>query len=210
MPRRCWRCFAVSRDSGFGDPASLEVGMDFSNTSRRDLLRMAHAGGCRRDPGGGRSAASEAWRDLKFEPRDTVRIGFIGTGGRGNSLIENFSAMPEVQITALCDMVQEKCSRRRPSWTAPGSCPTPPLSIPRRPRLRKAGGARRYRPGGGRHALGLARPHGGGGHEAGQARGHRSARRAHDAGMLGHGEHVRGDRSATASSSKTAATATTK
>jgi len=48
---------------------------------------------------------------MEFEKKDTVRVGLIGVGGRGNSLIDNFSAMPEVQITALCDTVKDKVLR---------------------------------------------------------------------------------------------------
>jgi len=48
---------------------------------------------------------------MPFEKKEKVRLGLIGVGGRGNSLIDNFSAMPEVQIAALCDTVKEKVER---------------------------------------------------------------------------------------------------
>lgn len=48
---------------------------------------------------------------VAFEPRDKVRLGFIGIGGRGNSLIDNFSAIPQVEIMALCDVVKEKVAK---------------------------------------------------------------------------------------------------
>ena len=48
---------------------------------------------------------------MAFERRDKVRLGLIGVGGRGNSQLDNFSAMPEVQVTALCDTVKEKVER---------------------------------------------------------------------------------------------------
>jgi hypothetical protein len=48
---------------------------------------------------------------VAFEPREKVRLGFIGIGGRGNSLIDNFSAIPQVEITALCDVVKEKVAK---------------------------------------------------------------------------------------------------
>jgi predicted dehydrogenase len=85
------------------------------NASRRDLLRfasLAAAGMARaaaappqRRPGAGSVAG------MKFAARDTVRLGVIGIGGRGNSLIDNFSAIPQVQVKALCDVVADKVTR---------------------------------------------------------------------------------------------------
>jgi hypothetical protein len=46
--------------------------------------------------------------DMKFEPKDVIRVGIIGTGGRGNSHIDNFGAIPQVRITALCDTIRAK------------------------------------------------------------------------------------------------------
>ena len=48
---------------------------------------------------------------LPSNPGIKVRLGFIGIGGRGNSLIDNFSAIPQVEITALCDVVKEKVAK---------------------------------------------------------------------------------------------------
>ena len=45
---------------------------------------------------------------MPFKPQETIRLGVIGTGGRGNSLVDNFSAVPGVRITALCDTVKDK------------------------------------------------------------------------------------------------------
>ena len=45
---------------------------------------------------------------MEFEKKDKVRLGVIGVGGRGNVLIDNFTAMREVQVTALCDTVKDK------------------------------------------------------------------------------------------------------
>jgi predicted dehydrogenase len=82
--------------------------------SRRDLFRFASLAAAglglaqaqpQRRPGTG------SVFDMKFEARDTVRMGFIGVGGRGNSLIDNFSAIPQVQVKALCDVVPEKVTR---------------------------------------------------------------------------------------------------
>ena len=78
------------------------------NSSRRDLLKLAGlaslgASLSRSQTSGGKSVA-----DMPFKPQETIRIGVIGTGGRGNSLVDNFSAVPGVRITALCDTVKDK------------------------------------------------------------------------------------------------------
>ena len=69
------------------------------NTSRRDLLKMAGLVAI----GAGAARAQSSVADMKFTPTPDVRIGVIGVGGRGNALITNFSAVPGVQIRALCD-----------------------------------------------------------------------------------------------------------
>ena len=78
------------------------------NSSRRDLLKLVGLGSlgatlARSQSGGGKSVA-----DMPFKPNETIRIGVIGTGGRGNSLVDNFSMVPGVRITALCDTVKDK------------------------------------------------------------------------------------------------------
>ena len=81
-------------------------------TSRRDLLKLASlatlSAGIARP-----QDASKTMADVAFKPRATVRIGVIGTGGRGGSLIDNFAAVEGVQITALCDTVKEKVLKQK-------------------------------------------------------------------------------------------------
>jgi hypothetical protein len=77
-------------------------------TSRRDLLRAASLASLGAAAAGSARAASAGVAAMKFEARDTIRLGVIGVGGRGNSLIDNFSPIPEVRVTALCDVVEQK------------------------------------------------------------------------------------------------------
>ena len=77
------------------------------NFSRRDLLKVAGLASLGAGLARSQSAAKSV-ADLKFAPREKVRIGVIGTGGRGNSLVDNFSEVPGAQITALCDTVKDK------------------------------------------------------------------------------------------------------
>ncbi|HTS29275.1 MAG TPA: Gfo/Idh/MocA family oxidoreductase [Bryobacteraceae bacterium] len=94
---------------------------DRKNSSRRDLLRLASVAslGIGLSQSEGRSAPQQeesqaGGRTISgkpFEKKDNVRLGLIGVGGRGNSLLDNFSAMPEVQVAALCDVVEDKVRR---------------------------------------------------------------------------------------------------
>lgn len=52
--------------------------------------------------------SNESVVGMKFEPRDVVRLGIIGVGGRGTGMLANFLAIPHVQVNALCDVVKEK------------------------------------------------------------------------------------------------------
>jgi hypothetical protein len=80
------------------------------DSSRRDLLKLASLGalaaGAVEAVDAPPRAASVA--GMKFEAKDTVRLGVVGVGGRGNALIDNFGAIPQVRITALCDVVKDK------------------------------------------------------------------------------------------------------
>jgi predicted dehydrogenase len=84
------------------------------HTSRRDLLRIAGVAGLGASLGSlgnAQQPGGSSVSGMRFEKRETVRIGFIGVGGRGNSLVDNFSAMHEVRVAALCDVVPEKVQR---------------------------------------------------------------------------------------------------
>src|SRR5579863_9723169 len=54
-----------------------------------------------------RGASGETMVGVKFEARDTVRLGVIGVGSRGTGMLENFLAIPHVQVNAICDSVKE-------------------------------------------------------------------------------------------------------
>lgn len=40
-------------------------------------------------------------------------MGFVGLGGRGSSLLRNFAAVDDVEITALCDIIEDKVIRNQ-------------------------------------------------------------------------------------------------
>lgn len=78
-------------------------------TTRRELMQLAGVALAAQAPLRAQTAKSMA--DAPFTPKENVRIGVIGTGGRGTELVNNFSSVPGVTITALCDVVKEKVQR---------------------------------------------------------------------------------------------------
>src|SRR5450759_3940531 len=95
------------------------------NSPRHDVLNLAGLaalaeGLAHPQPGGIRSMA-----DVPFQPKETVRVGVIGTGGRGNSLVDNFSSVPGVRITALCDTVKDKVLKTQAKLDKAGKASQP-------------------------------------------------------------------------------------
>ena len=90
-----------------------------SKLSRRDLLKAAAVGGlgatafCAAATPNVEASKSrgETMMGVKFEPRDVVRIGIVGVGLRGTSVLGEFLAIDKVKVNAVCDVVKEKCLR---------------------------------------------------------------------------------------------------
>ncbi|MFI6106472.1 Gfo/Idh/MocA family protein [Streptomyces sp. NPDC051310] len=92
--------------------------------SRRSVLRttagVAGAAGLGLGASSGTAAADDAagapapprqgrtMAGVPFERRSTVRVGIIGLGNRGGSMIDLFLALPHVRVTAVCDPVRAK------------------------------------------------------------------------------------------------------
>jgi predicted dehydrogenase len=57
---------------------------------------------------------------LKFPPLEKVRLGFIGVGGRGTSLLGNLLDIEGVEIKAVCDVVQDRVKSAQKLVTAKG------------------------------------------------------------------------------------------
>lgn len=51
---------------------------------------------------------SESMIGVPFERHETVRLAIIGTGLRGREVLHEFLSVPGVEVTALCDVVEEK------------------------------------------------------------------------------------------------------
>ena len=100
------------------------------DTTRRNLLRLASLAGIApaalaQNPARGAGAASVY--GMKFDARPKVRMGIVGVGGRGSSLLQNFAAVDNVEIVALCDIYQDKCARGKAALAKAGQ--TAPVEI---------------------------------------------------------------------------------
>ncbi|MFV0387462.1 MAG: Gfo/Idh/MocA family protein [Pyrinomonadaceae bacterium] len=112
--------------------------MGNNNLSRRDLLRNAALGsiglsllGCNevsaKDSNSklnelikGTAPKAKSMIGVPFEKHETVRIGIIGTGLRGRSVLNEFVNVPNVQITALCDIAHKKADKAKAIVTKAG------------------------------------------------------------------------------------------
>jgi Glycosyl hydrolase 109, C-terminal domain/Oxidoreductase family, NAD-binding Rossmann fold len=57
---------------------------------------------------------------VPFEAKDPVRLGIIGVGGRGSSLLKDLLGVDKVEIKAICDLVPEKVARAQKAVTDAG------------------------------------------------------------------------------------------
>ena len=62
---------------------------------------------------------------------DKIRVGFIGTGNRGSQLLQSFMKVPDVKVTALCDLYRPYLLRKRelvdPRYFLPKGRPIPAM-----------------------------------------------------------------------------------
>jgi len=58
---------------------------------------------------------------MRFAPTEHVRLAFIGLGGRGSFLLATFLGIEGVQITALCDIVEDKVRRAQAVVSQPAA-----------------------------------------------------------------------------------------
>lgn len=90
--------------------------MDDTKVSRRDLLRSAALAGAglgltpdlRLPAPPPPAAVSGSMLGVPFEARPLVRLALIGVGGRGTSMLPIWLALDGVQVTAVCDIVEDK------------------------------------------------------------------------------------------------------
>ena len=101
--------------------------MSDDKLSRREMLRHAALAGLGLGIAGAHSEATagesgsplasliagptpkhQTMINVPFERHETVRLAVVGTGLRGRGVLREFLNVPGVQVTALCDVVEEK------------------------------------------------------------------------------------------------------
>ncbi len=65
-------------------------------------------------------SANSTMMGVPFEAREQVRLGIIGVGGRGTSLLQDLLAVENVEVKAICDLVPEKVARAQKALTNAG------------------------------------------------------------------------------------------
>src|SRR6188474_1204135 len=68
------------------------------------LTPAAQAALAAQTPDGSPAAAGSSMIGVTFAPRAVVRVGLIGHGGRGASLLHDLLGIPGVQVNAVCDL----------------------------------------------------------------------------------------------------------
>ncbi|MFM9372667.1 Gfo/Idh/MocA family protein [Streptomyces sp. Da 82-17] len=121
-----------AQSDGSVEETGASPGQDGSGVSRRTMMRNAGIAGvglglagltggtahanpaAATTPAQATAAAAapprqgETMIGVPFEKRSTVRVGIVGLGNRGGSMIDLFLALPQVRVVALCDPVKEK------------------------------------------------------------------------------------------------------
>ncbi len=81
-----------------------------SNISRRGLLKTTIAATVTASLAGSANAEvvlkAKSMIGVPFEKRDKVRLGIVGVGERGKSMIHDFLGIEHLEIVALCDNVK--------------------------------------------------------------------------------------------------------
>jgi len=104
---------------------------DGPSLSRRHLLTTMAASGATLLAGAGTGGAAPAAAPprkpgqapvfgLTHPPMETVRVGIIGVGARGNSLLGNLLDLNRVRVTAVCDLVPGRVEAARHRVTKAG------------------------------------------------------------------------------------------
>ena len=65
-------------------------------------------------------SAHSTMMGVPFEARERVRLGIIGVGGRGSSLLQDLLAVEKVDVKAICDLVPEKVAKAQKAVTDAG------------------------------------------------------------------------------------------
>lgn len=81
-----------------------------AHSSRRQFIRSTATGAFAAMAASG--VVSRAWSS-SGSVGDTLRLGFIGVGNRGTTLMQGFLARPDCRVVAICDANQQRLSQAR-------------------------------------------------------------------------------------------------
>jgi hypothetical protein len=118
-------------DRNWQEATTLATDKEFQEISRRSFLKRTAIGGAGLvvatdilDPdliaAGKPKSAISTMIGVPFDARERVRLGIIGVGGRGTSLLQDLLAVENVEVKAICDLVPEKVARAQKAVTSAG------------------------------------------------------------------------------------------
>ena len=95
--------------------------------SRRDFITRTAAGGAGlvvahevlnlNPAAAAANNTAPAMTGVPFQAKEPVKMGIIGVGGRGTSLLHDLLAVDNVEVRAICDLVPEKVARAQKAVT---------------------------------------------------------------------------------------------
>jgi predicted dehydrogenase len=88
--------------------------------SRREFLAAAMGAAVQFAVAPKRNPGQKSVTNLRLPPMDKVRVGFVGTGSRGGSLLGNLLDIDGVEIRAVCDVVPERVRKAQQRATTAG------------------------------------------------------------------------------------------
>jgi predicted dehydrogenase len=94
----------ISRRDAIKTVGAATAALGMGGLLPEDASASTHADGDDR----GTLSSAETMMGVPFEPRDVVRVGIVGTGLRGSSVLNELLGVGNVRIVALCDIVPEK------------------------------------------------------------------------------------------------------
>ena len=103
-----------------------------SKISRRDLLKTGAVASIAATLTGSKNEvlaevpANKTMIGVPFEKRDKVRVGIVGVGERGKSMIHDMNGIEHLEIVALCDNVKANAEHGKAIIEKAGK-PTPAM-----------------------------------------------------------------------------------
>ncbi|MFF1476885.1 Gfo/Idh/MocA family protein [Streptomyces sp. NPDC058301] len=123
----------ISRRSVLGAAGAAGAGIGIGGLGTGSASATERPEGAGQSPAGAQEAPAPKRQGrtmigVPFQRRSTVRVGLIGLGNRGGSMIDLYLAVPGVRVVALCDPVKAKTESAAAKVTAAGQ-PAPAVYL---------------------------------------------------------------------------------